>query len=315
MIDAGFNLSLCIAERQPLMILEYSSMCLSAENYKEKIREAKRLVESNGFDFGVQLHNSITKDLFDKITELRDEIKLSVHSPVFAEYFINLSSPDFALTKKSCDEAIEYLRQIGTDIFFFHSLFLTDRPIVHDMKNYRKVMREGIGNEFSLNGSFTMDPKIFDTPMYEAYKSRFIENYQKIKKLYPSFIISLENDFVGIGSGLQRAREIDELVENLWFDLGHFWCASLVHGFDYYEYCDKFIKEKNIVGVHLNHSFMTQNTPLEKIQDSHAHIYEKSAQELKPVVRKIHDKGINILTLEIVDGNIKDIETLLDWMG
>jgi endonuclease IV len=297
------------------VIIEYSTMCLNTLNYKDKIREAKRLVESNGFDFGVQFHNSITKDLFEKVCEFKDEIKLSVHSPVFSKYFINLSSSDFELTKQSCDDNIKYLKQIGTDIFFFHSMFLTDTPIVHDMKNYRKVMKEGIGNEFSLNGSFTMDPKIFNSPIFEKYKHRFIGNYQKIKELYPSFIVSLENDFVGIGSGLQRAQEVDELIENLWFDLGHFWCASLVHEFDFYDYCEKFIKEKNIVGVHLNHSFMTRNTPKEKMQDSHAHIYEKSAQELKPIVRKVLEKDINILTLEIVDGDIHDIETLLDWMG
>jgi hypothetical protein len=298
-----------------MQVIEYSSMCFNLENCEDKIKEAKKLVEQNGFDFGVQIHNSITKDLFEKIMQFKNDIKLSVHSPVFSKYFLNLASSDFDFTKSICDENIKYLKKVGTNIFFFHSLFLTDKPIIHDMKNYRKTMRESIGNELCLNNSFIMNPEMFNSKLYQKYKSNFIENFSKVKKLYPDFVITLENDFVGIGSGLQRPQEIFEIIENLWFDLGHFWCSSLVHEFDYYEMCDKIINEKNIIGVHINHNFMTKKTQKENMIDSHAHIYEKSEQILKPVIRKLLDKKINIFTLEIVDGDIEDIKTLLNWLN
>jgi hypothetical protein len=100
-------------------VIEYSSMCLNTENYKNKILEAKRIVESSGFKFGVQIHNSINRDLYEKILAMKNEIKLSVHSPVFSKYFLNIASSDFETAKNICDESIKYLKEAGTNIFFF----------------------------------------------------------------------------------------------------------------------------------------------------------------------------------------------------
>jgi hypothetical protein len=168
---------------------------------------------------------------------------------------------------------------------------------------------------FSLNGSFIMNPEIFNSKIFLEYKNRFIENLKRIKELYPDYIVALENDFVGIGSGLQRPQEILELLDDLWFDLGHFWCSSLVHEFDFYEYSDRIIEEKNIVGVHINHNLMGKKTMKENIVDSHAHLYEKSEQDLKNIVRKLLSKGVDIFTLEITNGDIEDVKIILDWLS
>ncbi|OHD15365.1 MAG: hypothetical protein A2086_06800 [Spirochaetes bacterium GWD1_27_9] len=298
-------------------IIEYSTMCFNEENYKTKIIETKDLIIRNGFDFGVQIHNSIGKNLFDKILNLQKEIgfKLSVHSPIFAKYFLNLAANNFEIVKTICNENVEYLKKIGTNIFFFHGFFMTDKPIVHDMKNYRKTMLDSINPKFSLNNSSIMNPEFFDTDSFHNYKNIFVSNLKTLKKLYPDFIISLENDFPGIGSGLQRPEEIFTLIENLWFDLGHFWCSSLLYDFDFYDLSDKIIKEKNIVGVHINHNLTKKTDEKYFIYDTHSHLYQKSEQNLKPVVRKLLEKNINILTLEIVDGDIEDAKILLNWLS
>jgi hypothetical protein len=296
-------------------VIEYSSMCLNEDNCLKKINDAKLLVKSAGFDFGVQLHNSIGRGLYDKIIGLKNEIKLSVHSPLFSKYFFNLANTNFDFLKTLCDDNIKHLKEVGTDIFFFHAFFMTEKQIVHDMKNYRKTLLEGIGDLSSLNGSFIMNPEFFKTEIFYRYKKTFMDNYDRLAALYPEFVLALENDFVGIGSGLQRPEEILDLIDNLWFDLGHFWCSSLVHEFDFYAQCEEVIEKKNIVGVHINHNFMTHDTPKEKIRDSHGHIYQRNEQELKPVLRKLLEKGNEIFTLEIVDGDIEDVKTLLDWLS
>ena len=297
------------------MIIEYSSMCLNEYNYKEKIIEAKDFVEKNGFEFGIQLHNSIDKNLFNKLLEFKNEIKFSIHSPILSKYFINLASKNYDFYKNIISDNIKYLDLFDTRVLFFHGLFMTEKPILHDMKNYRKTMADSIDSKYCLNSSFIMNPEYFKTEEYQKYKDIFVVNYNKIIKDFSNYIVAIENDFVGIGSGLQRFEEIIELIENLWFDLGHFWCASLVHDFDFYEKSFEIIEKKSIIGVHINHNLMSKKDKKEDIKDSHSHLYIETSQNLKPLVRKLYEKKVNIFTLEILDGDINDIKILVNWLG
>lgn len=293
---------------------EYSSMCLSPENYLEKVRSAKTFVENQGFKFGVQLHNSIDPSFMMQLLQLKGEIEFSIHSPLQSEYFLNLASSDYESTRAIVDKCTEYLPQFQTDILFFHGFFMTDTPIVHDMKNYRKTIQKSIGDQFCLNKSFIMDPVFFKTETFDYYLNNFRNNYKKIKNDFPVFTIAQENDFVGIGSGLQRPEEIHDLIDNLWFDLGHFWCSSLLHKFDFHEESYRIIETKNIVGVHINHNLTKHSSPLEQIRDSHTHFYYESEMNLAPIVKKLVERNVGIITLEIVDGDINDLKTLFNWL-
>jgi hypothetical protein len=206
------------------------------------------------------------------------------------------------------------LGQARSNIFFFHGMFLCDQPIAHNMREYRRVMREAIGDEFAINKSFTQNPSVFETVAFATRKQIFRENLAWLKKRLPGFVIALENDFVGVGSGLQRPQEIHELVDNLWLDVGHFWCSSLLHQFNWTEESLKLISKKNIVGVHLNHNFSQPGDAPEELRDSHAHLYSEAPQDLRPIVRALRDKGVERFCLEIVGGDIKDVETLLSWL-
>jgi hypothetical protein len=289
-------------------------MFFTPENCHTKIREISGLLKDQGFDFGIQLHNSISIELHNALLPYRDEFKFTIHSPAFSKYFINLASGnfDFALSiLKDCDTLTTEWK---SDLIFFHGFFLAHSPIVHDMKNYRKVMRQSIGPEYALNNSFIMDPAIFTTDQFTEFKQYFVTNIERIKAYFPHKVISLENDFPGMGSGLQRPEEIHELIDNVWFDLGHFWCSSLLHGFDFHQESARLIDEKKIVGVHLNHNLCTSDTPLERLNDSHTHFYHYSTMNLPPIIRKLVDKGIDSLTIEIVDGDIEDVKMLVDWI-
>lgn len=296
------------------MIIEYSSVCLNEDNYIEMIGEARSLVSAAGYEFGVQIHNSIDESFLNRLAPLAGELPFSVHSPILAKYFLNLAAGDIESLRPDLMSAASRLGMFGTDLFFFHGFFLTEKPIVHDMKNYRAAMREGIGPEYSLRGSFIMDPVFFETDQYRAMRENFRKNLAATKGLFPGLTVALENDFVGIGSGLQRPQEIVELIDDLWFDTGHFWCASLVHKFDFHEECRRVMDSVRVHGVHINHNLMTSADPLETIRDSHAHLYEPSGQNLKPIVRDIRERNIERLTLEIIDGDIEDLKILLGWL-
>jgi hypothetical protein len=294
--------------------IEYSSMSLSSDNFSTKIQDAQSFLKKEGFEFGIQLHNSIDKEMFSCLAPLKNDIPFSIHNPVFSPYFINIASDNYQQTKELAVKCLPYLDDFSTDIFFFHGFFMTNEPIVHDMKNYRRTMRKSIGDTFCLNNSFIMNPDFYSTDIFFKYKENFSKNFAQLKKDIPDRTITLENDFVGIGSGLQRPAEIHECIDSLWFDLGHFWCASLLHGFDFHEEAFKIIETKNIAGVHINHNLSTNKMEKENIRDSHTHLYTKSEMNLAPIIRKLLEKNVDIITLEIVDANIEDLKVLFSWL-
>jgi hypothetical protein len=298
-----------------MITIEYSSICFSEENYSQKIDEARRLVESAGLAFGLQIHNSISRQQLAKLLPYRDELSLSVHSPALGSHFLNLASPDRAAIEQTLSECLPVVEEARSNIFFFHGMFFCDKPIEHNMREYRRVMLAAMGDEFSVDQSFTQSPRVFETAAFAARKQIFRENLAWLKKRLPGMVVALENDFVGVGSGLQRPQELHELVENLWFDVGHFWCSSLLHKFDWTAESLRLIAEKNIVGVHLNHNFSQPDDTPGELRDSHGHLYSEAPQDLRPVVRALRDKGVERFCLEIVGGDIKDVETLLNWLG
>ncbi len=295
--------------------IEYSTMCLDATNYKRKIEEAKKYVEKRGFKFGVQLHNSIQKDLLDKLIELKECMEFTIHSPVLTDILLNLAVEDFDIIHKTADQAVEYLKLFNTDIFFFHGFFMTKKVIKNDMQNYRKMLVDSMPAEYKIGDSIVMNPKFLDTREFEEYKIFFKNNYKKLITLYPNFIVGIENDYPGIGSGFQRVKDIKECIDNLWFDIGHLWCSSILHEFNFYEAAYDIIESMNIIGVHLNHNLTPMSADKDKIYDSHTHLYAETEQNLKKIMINLAKKGVDLFTLEIIDGDIDDVKILTDWLS
>ncbi len=294
--------------------IEYSTMCFSLTDYKDKIIEAKKYVESKGFKFGVQLHNSITAELYNKLLAFKNEINFTIHSPLFTRYMLNLAGKNFDIIHNEIKNTVKYLETFNTNIFFFHGFFMTDKPIENNMHNYKKMLTDSIPGEYRIGNSIVMNPKFLDTPKFQEYKNTFKINYKKLKSLYPELIVTIENDYPGIGSGFQRINDIKECIDNLWFDIGHLWCSSILHEFDFYKAADELISDMNIIGVHLNHNLTPQNAPKDQIYDSHTHLYAETEQNLKPVIKNLLKKRVEIFTLEIRDGDIEDVKILIDWL-
>jgi hypothetical protein len=295
-------------------VVEYSSICLNEQNYREKIAEARALVEAAGFRFGVQIHNSISRSFLDKLLEYREELSLSVHSPVLAEFFLNLATTDRAAIERLLPGSLEVLKAARTNVFFFHGFFLTDKPIVHNMRDYRGVMINAVGPDFVCGNSYNQSPKALETTSYAARKFIFKENLEWLQNRLPDYVVALENDYTAIGNGLQRPQEILELVDNVWFDFGHFWVSALMHGFDFETAALDIIRRKNIVGVHLNHNFSIREHGHEGFRDSHGHFYDDSPMDLKPIVKALREKGCPRYCLEIVGGDARDVEIFLSWL-
>ena len=297
-----------------MLKIEYSSMALTSQNYKKKIEEALSFLNKEKIKFGVQIHNSINKELFKKIMEYKDDIEFTVHSPIFTKYLINLADEDFDLIKDTSDQAVSYLKKLNTNIFFFHGFFMSNKKIKNDLSNYRKMLLNSISNEYRIGDSIVMRPEILKSNEYKNYKNTFKINFKKLKSLYPDLIIGIENDFPGLGSGCQKAEDIIECIDNLWFDTGHLWCSSILHNFDFYKKSEELIEKLNIIGVHINHNQTPRTSPPDKIYDTHTHLYSESEQKLEKIIKKLYKKGLENFTLEIREGDINDIKILLGWL-
>ncbi len=298
-----------------MITLEYSSICFNPDNYQAKLDEARKWLADYPVRLGVQIHNSISADMLDRLKPYRNELPFTIHSPILSEHFINLCLPEWDIIRQQAESCMTHLREFDTRLFFFHGFFLSPRIMRQDMQHYRKTIAAQISPQYSFNRSFIMNPECFETDEYRAYKTQFRKNLEQLQSGFPDYEIALENDFVGIGSGFQRPQELLETPVALWFDLGHFWCASLLHRFDFYEMADELIHHKTIPGVHLNHNLMTRDHPWEGLMDSHTHLYTPSQQNLKPLIRKMVKAKIERFTLEIVNGDIQDLKILVDWIS
>lgn len=298
-----------------MLKVEYSSMAFTTENYQRRVEEALDFAAKKGFTFGVQLHNSIGRELFECLMNYKEEMKFSAHAPLFGSYFLNLAVEDYDFVRDEVAKTCKYLEMIDYKVLLFHGFFMTDKKLAMDMKNYRRIMRDNIDNDYCLDDSFTMKKSVFESSDFERYKENFKRNYKQLKDDFPDYTLALENDFVGVGSGLQRPEEIRELLDTVWFDTGHFWCSSLLYGFDFYETSISLFEQKGFEGVHLNHNLMTKDTDMRKLLDSHTHLYLDSSQNLDKLMRKLFKMGHEYYTLEINDADLKDLEIFISWLS
>ena len=74
-----------------------------------------------GFEFGIQLHNSVTKDLYSKIKDL--DVAFSVHAPVFSDYFINLANNDFNTVLAGFQNTASVMQSLQSNIALFHGFY------------------------------------------------------------------------------------------------------------------------------------------------------------------------------------------------
>ena len=155
--------------------IELSTICFRQGNILEKIAQCRELIESHGFAFGVQLHNSVTRELYEKIKGL--DVGFTIHAPVFSDYFINLAHDDFDTVLSGFQNTAHIMKEIHSTIVLFHGFFMTHKPIKNDPANYGKVLRDAIDSKYRLGDTRVMDPgswkrkniKVFNKPLKKIY--------------------------------------------------------------------------------------------------------------------------------------------------
>lgn len=292
-------------------IIELSSMCFNHGDALAKIRECREYIESQGYEFGIQLHNTVTTDVYNKIKDL--DVGFSIHAPVFSDYFINLANSDFATVLSGFQNTASVMRTLRSSIALFHGFFMTQKPIQNDPSKYAKVLSNAIDNKYRLNDTRVMDPKYLETEEFFDYQNIVKNNMKHLMKRYPAYTLCLENDFPGIGNGNQTPAHLIALDCPIWLDTGHLWASSILNKFDYYAGIDTICKKCNVTGVHLN----TNRTPLNwnlknPDGDTHSHFSREYDMDIDRVISILKKNKITHYTIEIINGDIDDVKLFID---
>ncbi|MDE1889198.1 MAG: hypothetical protein KGI30_02940 [Planctomycetota bacterium] len=286
--------------------IELSTMCFYHGNTFAKIKQCKNLMELHGFEFGIQLHNSITKELYNEIKGL--DVKFSIHAPILSDYFINLANNDFDTILTNFKNTAYIMQTLHSNIALFHGFFMTQKPIKNDPANYGKVLRDAIDNKYRLNDTRVMDPKFLETEEFRNYQNAVKKNMKRLRDQYSSYILCIENDFPGIGNGNQTPAHLIYLDCPIWIDVGHLWASAILNKFDFYIGLDTICRQCNVVGVHLN----TNQTPLNwnfksPYGDTHSHFSEEYDMDMHKTIHILKKNQINHFTIEVIDGDLEDI--------
>lgn len=293
------------------MKIELSTMCFYHGDVLAKIKRCRNLIESHGFEFGIQLHNSITNDLYNKIKGL--DAKFTIHAPVLSEYFINLANNDFHTILAAFQNTAYIMQSLQTNVALFHGFFMTHKPIRNDPANYNKVLRDAIDDKYRLKDTRVMDPKFLKTEEFQNYQNTVKKNMMQLRESYPSYTLCIENDFPGIGNGNQTPAHLIYLDCPIWLDIGHLWASAILNKFDFYVGLDEICKQCQVIGVHLN----TNRTPLNwnlkyPDGDTHSNFSREYDMNMDKIISILKKNQITHFTIEVIDGDVEDIRFFIE---
>lgn len=293
--------------------IELSTACFTDKDYFEKVEECWNLIEEKGYKFGIQLHNAVTREMYDELKHLRTEF--TVHAPILSPYLLNLANDNFEDIDSGFHDTIKVMEELKAKATMFHGFFMTEKKIRNDPKNYTLLMREAIDQKYRLGDTRVMDPKYFDTDEFKKYQHNAKRNMSLLCKKYPQFIICIENDFPGLGNGNQTPEQLIFLECPIWLDVGHLWAASILHKFDFYEGINQVCRTERVVGVHLNTNKIGHDWDFKQVGDTHSCFSRAFEMDMDRTIHLLKKNGIENYTMEMIGGDINDVKFFIDAYG
>ena len=105
--------------------IELSTACFTNKDYFKKIEECKNFIEEKGYRFGIQLHNAVTKEMYDELKSLR--VEFSVHAPVLSPYLLNIANDAFEEIDNGFRKTAKIMEDLKAKITMFHGFFMTEK--------------------------------------------------------------------------------------------------------------------------------------------------------------------------------------------
>lgn len=296
------------------MIVEITSSPFRGEAGKRNLELCRIEAERLGFEFGVQIHNTVTAE---EIAPLRESgVRLSAHLPLLSDYNMNLAAEDGAVPFGILERNVELMRQFGIRDGVFHGFHMTDKPVAAFgfKKSYDACMREIFRPELSMDGACRLNNNFTAIDEFQMRRERVKSRLAKIRTDYPDLEIRIENDFPAYGSGNMFAADANALSHPICFDTSHLWATAHVMGVDFHEEAERFLDGGNVTMVHFHASRYDDSVPTANWGDGHLPLSTPNRMNLPRLVKSLSRAGVRYYVLEVVEATPEDLRALADML-
>lgn len=297
----------------PLRI-DYSSAALNKPDRQERIDRAMAFCDRQGWEFGIQIHNSTLRDDIEPLA--RTGLPLSFHAPVCADYFINLAAEDIHPAITSLEQSYRTIRQYGGALAVFHGFVMSDVTIENftPHKSFDACRAVAARDELTRENVY-LCRDFFDSPEFQQRLERVRERIATLGPDFPEVLWCIENDFPCYGAGLLLAEHAAAVQAPLCLDTSHLWIAALLFGRDFMEESEAFLATGQTRCVHFHANTVTAEMPVEHFRDGHRSITTPNAMQLPTLARMLRDANVNHWVLETPEADLPDLQQLADWLG
>lgn len=292
-------------------IIEFASAAFKNDAGERLAAAAADACRENGFQFGVQIHNSASQLEIERLAGW--DIPLSFHAPILTDHLINLAASDADVALQCVEETRRWAERYEVDTAVFHGFFMTDVP----------VPSFGRGNGFyeALNAIRRPDISVEDTDVCvdffatEEFKIRLDRVRERLAIIRsarrpPRFLI--ENDCPVMTSGLSLPRYATSLGNPLCLDISHLWFAAKAYGLNFHKEIERTLDSGHVEMVHFHLSPYHQDTPLAEWSDGHKNLSTPNSMDPRRIVQACRHAGANRFVFEFNDATVKDVEIFAD---
>jgi endonuclease IV len=292
--------------------LEVTSSAFHGEAGIDNFHACRAAAEENGFEFGIQLHNSALRDEVERIAGFG--VKLSAHAPLLSEYNINLGAESFELSRQIIEENVKLFRKLNIHETVFHGFGMTDKPILAFDRNraYDDCMKDIFRPELSIDGKSRMCCDFTGTEEYAERQDRVKERLEFLRENYQDILFCIENDFPAYGSANLFPENAARLNHPACLDTSHLWAVAHLFDRDFHGEVEKFLDMCDVKMVHVHASSYTSDVPKADWGDGHLPFSSPNQMDLPRFVQSCRDNGVRHYVLEIVAATPQDIITFAD---
>ncbi|MCP3967295.1 MAG: hypothetical protein GY750_08850 [Lentisphaerae bacterium] len=301
-----------MSENNSNVRLEMTSTAFKGPGGEHKYQDCRDVCSQLGFDFGVQLHNSICRDQIEWLASAG--VSLSAHAPLLSKHGINLAAESFDLSHKIIQENVALFLELGVTKAVFHGFNMTDIPVpaYGHGRSYNECMSEIFRPELSINGKSRMCNDFTSTPEYRTRLHRVKEHLLTIRGEFPQIVWCIENDFPAFGSANLFSENSAFLKSPICLDSSHLWTTCHLFDRDFHDETEKFLSDCQVEMIHLHASKYTAEVPKADWDDGHLPLRTPNEMDLPRFVRSCRDAGINYFVLEVSKGTYEDIHAFAE---
>jgi hypothetical protein len=290
------------------ILLDVTSSAFIGDAGYRNLLECRKACEQHGLTFGVQLHNTATREEIERIAGFG--VPMSAHAPLFSEYGINLAAKDAGLSMTELRRNAEIMRRYKMTRAVFHGFVMTDLPVpaFGRGRSYDASMSQIFRPEMSIDGVSRICGDFLNTEEYAMRRDYVKKRLEIVREEFPDLLFCIENDFPAYGSAnLFAGDSAASFGHPICLDSCHLWTAAFVYDRDFHQEVSEFLSKCEVAMVHLHASLFTSDTVKTEWGDGHLPLSTPNLLDLPRFVRNCRDAVVKHFVLEIIQATPEDI--------